>query len=483
MLPVLLILFFPVKQINGADFFVHNGTGTDCSMADPCHFSLAQTNASNGDTIYFKTGTYAYTGSHLVTDLILVLKSLSLQGGWNGASSGPIVKDPEAYPTILDGSNVRRVVKINGPISPTIEGFTIENGNAPNTLSIICSGVNTTGCGGGIYVYLADALIKNNKILNNRANDGQAQGGGIHLEKASGTIVRNNLFQGNTAGLGGGVSLYGSASTSPQIINNRFVQNSAASGGAIGFFDQTDPTIQDNHFENNTATNMFGVGIMGWGNSLIAGNHFQNNLGNSVVTLVAFQGSFNANQLLNNTTSIGLYLLGGALPYPVVSNNFIVRSGSLFGLAAVGETIDSSLSAVIEHNTLVGEGIGTGIAAAGYCTLSVNNNIISGFPNGIKMEEAPALVIARHTLFDDSVTTHGTNVNFVNTLVGDPGFKDPVANGFHIKLASAARDAGTANFITTTQDIDGDPRPIGSAPDIGADEINPSFLYLPLIKK
>ena len=72
---------------------------------------------------------------------------------------------------------------------------------------------------------------------------------------------------------------------------------------------------------------------------------------------------------------------------------------------------------------------------------------------------------------------------FRNSLTGDPAFKDPARNDYHIRLTSAAQDAGTVNYIVTTEDMDGDPRIIGSAPDIGADEINPTFLYLPLIKK
>lgn len=138
----------------------------------------------------------------------------------------------------------------------------------------------------------------------------------------------------------------------------------------------------------------------------------------------------------------------------------------------------------MEHNTLVGEGLGAAIGAAGYFNLNFNNNIISAYPTGIKSEGASAFVTARHTLFDNSVTTHGDNVNFINSLVGDPAFKDPATNDYNIRFASAARDAGTSSFVTTTQDIDGDPRVIGSAPDIGADEYKPAgYLYLPLIKQ
>jgi hypothetical protein len=73
--------------------------------------------------------------------------------------------------------------------------------------------------------------------------------------------------------------------------------------------------------------------------------------------------------------------------------------------------------------------------------------------------------------------------HFQNSLTGDPAFKNPTANDFHLRLTSAARDAGTSGILTT-QDIDGNPRPIGSAPDIGAYEYLPAgFMYLPLIKR
>ena len=51
-----------------------------------------------------------------------------------------------------------RVIYIYGDISPIIDGFTIQNGDASG-LATNCSGTGLTagGCGGGIFVYQAAA--------------------------------------------------------------------------------------------------------------------------------------------------------------------------------------------------------------------------------------------------------------------------------------------------------------------------------------
>ena len=481
---ILIIVLFPLDYVWSARLFVSpGGSGTSCSQSTPCLFTTALTNADPRDTIIFRQGTYTRNASSVVR----IVKDVFLYGGWDGSPSEAPVLNPELYPSILDGGNLRPVIHILGPVWVIIKGFTIQNGNARDLpeQTVVCEGDMTTGCGGGIYVYEAKALIEDNQIRDSRVDAGKGNGGGMHLERASGTIARNNLFQGNQAKkAGGGLSLYGSASTPPKIEdNNRFIQNSAYIGGAIGFYEQTNPTIQDNLFDNNSEQ-IWGGSIYGTGSAAIARNLFQNHLGRSVVFLDGFQGNFESNRLFNNNTLVGLYLINGAPPYPIVSNNIFARSGTSSALAAGGETINSNLNAVLEHNTLVGEGIGTGILAGGFCNLSVNNNIISGYPTGIGITDPPAAVTARHTLFDSSVTTPGNNVSFINSLVGDPAFKDPAANDFHIRFTSAARDAGIFAFVTTARDIDGDPRVIGSAPDIGADEYKDvAYLYLPLIKK
>lgn len=59
----------------------------------------ALSNANRGDTTYAAPGTYTGTGAAVVT----FTRSIALLGGWNRAAIGPIVRDPAAYPSILDG--------------------------------------------------------------------------------------------------------------------------------------------------------------------------------------------------------------------------------------------------------------------------------------------------------------------------------------------------------------------------------------------
>ena len=108
-----------------------SGAGSTCSQASPCLLNTALVTATTGDTIYVAQGTYTGAGPSVVT----VTQSITLYGGWNGASGANFARDSDAYPTTLDGEGVRRVVFVSGPIAPTIDGFTIANGNASNAAS------------------------------------------------------------------------------------------------------------------------------------------------------------------------------------------------------------------------------------------------------------------------------------------------------------------------------------------------------------
>jgi hypothetical protein len=62
-----------------------------------------------------------------------------------------------------------------------------------------------------------------------------------------------------------------------------------------------------------------------------------------------------------------------------------------------------------------------------------------------------------------------------NQFTGDPAF---AAGGYHLTAVSTAIDAGLNAGVLT--DVDGDPRPIGALPDLGADEAWPTSVFLPL---
>ena len=100
-----------------------------------------------------------------------------------------------------------------------------------------------------------------------------------------------------------------------------------------------------------------------------------------------------------------------------------------------------------------------GISVTGGNTVTVNAVLWSGTPVTVS---APISAI----------------VALSNQLVGDPAFVDPEAGDYHIGHGSAALDTGVETAVAF--DIDGDPRALGPAPDIGADEAVP-LVFLPLV--
>ena len=91
------------------------------------------------------------------------------------------------------------------------------------------------------------------------------------------------------------------------------------------------------------------------------------------------------------------------------------------------------------------------------------------------------LVVMEGTLWGD-----GTWANTINwdgngdltegdvIITGNPDFVDPDDGDYHIGPVSAAIDDGMPTLLDF--DIDGDPRILGSLPDIGADEAPPTYI-------
>lgn len=282
----LLALLGEPSQIVRADpgtlFASTFGTDTACTQSSPCSLQTALSQASDGETVYVAGGTYTGTG----TVAFNIVKSITIYGGWNGATNGAVVYDPIAYPAALDGEEQRKVVRVSGNISPTLDGFLIVNGRAwegagidlynyfyPDAAPIIRNCVITNnvasgGWGGGIQSGGGRPLIEHCRIMSNST---RYQGGGVAVSHDSHPTLRNNLIAGNSAefGSGAGIRLRDAWAT---LINNTVASNTGATGAGI-FASNTTITLTNNIIVSNTY-GLYGDGVTAtisynnvWGNA------------------------------------------------------------------------------------------------------------------------------------------------------------------------------------------------------------------------
>jgi hypothetical protein len=460
------------------------GDGSACIQSNPCSLQSALNKAIDGEAIFVESGTYTGFGGAVIT----LTNNITLYGGWNGVGSGTPVRDPDLYPTQLDGQGMRRVVHISGDITPTLDGFIITRGNATGMLASCPS--NPAGCGGGIFVSGAHPVIVNNVITNNIAaitTSGSASGygGGLYLQDAAQAIISGNLIISNAAstvsyGSGGGLYLGGSSS-GMQVQFNQVLSNSATTTNATaqggGIYGGPDGVlIQGNIFRGNR-TNSVGSGsgaafYQSTGSATYLKNLLTGNLGASVVYMAHSRSLIEGNRLIDNAPSAGFVFINGPTGGggPTLVNNIVARNGT--ALSARGwKTLP--LTVILLHNTLVGSGTGNGIYVDYYVNLSLTNTIVASYTLGItNTVPASSTVHADHTLFwaniDDGI--QGTY-----PLAGNPAF---AADGYHLDPGSAAIDAGVNAGVTI--DIDGDSRPIGAGYDMGADERR-LYIFLPLV--
>ena len=184
---------------------------------------------------------------------------------------------------------------------------------------------------------------------------------------------------------------------------------------------------------------------------------------------------FESNQVIDNSTTVGIKVVNSDSSGPTLINNAIARSGDR--TLSFSAYSGGPLTATLIHNTLIGADTGYGIyVETGYVTLFLTNTIVANHTWGItNTVPASSTVVADHTLFwaNDQDGIKGTN-----PVYGDPAFIDLGGGGYHLGPGSAAIDAGVETGESA--DIDGDPRPIGSAPEIGADETQWQQVFLPL---
>ena len=209
--------------------------------------------AQPGDLI--KVAAAMYTEAKLVNATqynLYITKTVTIRGGYTCADFTN--QNPSANVTTIRPFTAQQsVVSIFGEfgttsqVAPTIDGFTITGGGGGNhgggismrdSDSTISNNIITGNIGyllgGGIWVQRGVPRIQYNRIQNNTA-DAQgafAQGGGIGMEGAGGSvlsnIIANNTFIGGTTVNGGGIDT--SSGGDPVLLANNTIVGNAVNG-------------------------------------------------------------------------------------------------------------------------------------------------------------------------------------------------------------------------------------------------------------
>lgn len=259
-------VFSRTTHADSGDLFVStSGSGVLCTQADPCDLTTALLDAQDNDHIYVATGIYTGTGTAVIT----LTDDISLQGGWDGSTTFPIVVNPLLYPTILDGQNARRVVDIVDGAAPVLDGFTLTDGygdfsgggvrsvsSHPTVQNCIIQHNRADGDGGGIFINRGSAQILNNQILNNSGT----WAGGLRIINNAQVTLRGNYISGNTADSSvGGIDIDCCGGSTVSVEENWITDNSGSSYGGGIAVKYTNALLVNNMIAENTASEGAGV--------------------------------------------------------------------------------------------------------------------------------------------------------------------------------------------------------------------------------
>jgi uncharacterized repeat protein (TIGR01451 family) len=358
--------------------------------AGGCHASIqaAVDAASSGDTVRVVAGTY--------TENIGISKDLTLLGGFDDTTLTS--RTPRS--SIINGGRIASVIGIFNGATVTVDGFTITGGDA-------------NGVGGGIAIFEANAIIRDNLIEDNVASRDPAvfgQGGAIFGQGSNAIIIiEGNTIQGNIGNgaggnaVGGGIELAGA--TAATITNNSIIQNIAVisgsfgNGGGISTANVQKLTLTGNWVMSNTA--------------LV--NGFSTDTPQSVIAMgggVAVNGS-DAFNLLNDSLSLeDNHIIGNTAAQTVTTSgngasSFVIGGGLWINGISSTQIISNEVrkNTVAESLSITGNGgWGGGTAGGG---LYLNDNDI---------------VTAHNNQFVDNITIKQYTVSAVSSGSAGGGF-------------------------------------------------------------
>jgi len=352
--------------------------------------------------------------------------------------------------TLIEGNTVRAVTE-----NPDEEYHGIEISGTHVVSGNLVSDVGHYG----IYAHHGAPTIVNN-IVHDSDSDG------VHIDDTcTGVEVRGNTVY-NT----------GKDGIDARGQTNVLASNVVHATGKDGLHIDGASTA---HIQRNTIHDVDDDCIdVGGGTALITGN-FINGCGESGIKAeVVTHTSITANRVYganqdHKADKAGINLDDAGTF--TVTNNVVAGSNWANVLVETGAGPHN----LLYHNTLAGSATGqqgTGIIVnVSGVTLTLANNIVVSHSVGITTTAGATLIVSNTLLWGNG---GGTLVlSDTSPLFAPPLFVAPAQRDYHLLPHSPAVDAGID--VGVTSDVDGDSRPNGTLPDIGADEVW-FRAYLPL---
>jgi hypothetical protein len=275
--------------------------------------------------------------------------------------------------------------------------------------------------------------------------------------------MNDTLVAYNSADIGGGLDIFGVLNIHAYVFQRNVIRNNQAvsKGGGI-YVGQSNSNLGTSFTRNLVASNNAGVNGAGGG-----------------VYLESNSGKFEGLWVAGNQAKLGggMVVSGGS---PIFSNLLVVDntvSSSGPGISAWSATL-AIKHATLAHNT-GGEGSALLLNASPQ-TLTLTNAIISNQAIGVSAGASASAGLEGMLWYQTSTHFSGSVTIGTVDLVNNPAFQDAALGNYHITYASPARKNGV--IVGVGVDFEGDARPNGAKPDIGADQYY-AKAFMPAIMK
>lgn len=291
-----------------------------------------------------------------------------------------LVSEAGPEQTIIDGGGIASVVRFFlVPDGARLSGFTLRNGSS-------------TFGGGGLLVDHCSPTIENNIVTGNST---PFRGGGINL-RTSRSLVRHNRIAANTAGGGGGgVNIeYGGGSPSAVRFEANIVEGNRSSqgGGGILLADADRSVLLRNIVRDNiAATEGGGVWVYGLATTArVADNLIHGNTAAGGALTAGTGGQFVNNTVVDNLGGPQVAITGQPLTF---ANNAVIGPA---GRPALGCSADPGLLQFTGNDIYAGGDA----AASGTCAQSAVSGSNLSLPAGFAAGTRPYRLDAASPLVD-----------------------------------------------------------------------------------